>query len=93
MKLTWSERAWLDYLYWQQHDFGMVDKINALIKETKRTPFSGLGKPEPLRGELRGYWSRRISAEHRMVYRVHGAAGEQVLEIAFCRFHYVRPEK
>jgi toxin YoeB len=93
LKLTWSHRAWLDYLYWQQSDLSTVDKINALIKDTMRTPFSGLGKPEPLRGELRGYWSRRISGEHRLVYRVYETGNDQVTEIAFCRFHYVRPEK
>ena len=93
MKLAWSKRAWLDYLHWQENDRGMVDKINALIKDAIRTPFSGLGKPEPLRGELRGYWSRRISGEHRLVYRLQGTSEQQVLEIAFCRYHYVRPEK
>ncbi|MGO4439933.1 Txe/YoeB family addiction module toxin [Rhizobium sp. RAF56] len=93
MKLASSHRAWLDYVYWQQNDWSCVEKINVLIKECMRTPFAGVGKPEPLRGELRGFWSRRISGEHRLVYRVRGSADEQVLEIAYCRFHYIRPEK
>jgi len=88
MKLTWSEDAWDDYLYWQEHDPAVLEKINELIKDTKRSPFKGIGKPESLRGALHGWWSRRITQEHRFVYRIRGAGGEQSLEIAQCRFHY-----
>lgn len=84
MKLIWSEQAWEDYLYWQDMDKRMVQKINELIKETRRTPFEGKGKPEPLRHNLAGFWSRRITAEHRFVYSV----TDEALLIAACRYHY-----
>ena len=84
MKLIWSEQAWDDYLYWQDADKRMVKKINELIKETRRTPFEGKGKPEPLRHHLAGFWSRRITAEHRFVYSV----TDEALLIAACRYHY-----
>ena len=66
----------------------MIDKINILIRECMRTPFSGTGKPEPLKGELQGIWSRRITGEHRLVYRVTGSGDAQELQIAACRYHY-----
>ncbi|XBS68416.1 Txe/YoeB family addiction module toxin [Acerihabitans sp. KWT182] len=88
MKLLWTENAWQDYLYWQENDPGMVTKTNNLIKDTKRTPFKGLGKPEPLKGDLSGFWSRRISGEHRFVYRVAGKGDHQQLAVVQCRFHY-----
>ncbi|MFP9230863.1 Txe/YoeB family addiction module toxin [Pectobacterium cacticida] len=88
MKLLWTENAWQDYLYWQENDPGMVTKINDLIKDTKRSPFKGLGKPEPLKGDLSGFWSRRISGEHRFVYRVSGKGEAQQLDVVQCRFHY-----
>lgn len=84
MKLTWSEEAWEDYLYWQDADKRMVKKINELLKDTCRTPFEGIGKPEPLRHHLAGYWSRRITLEHRLVY----AVADDALLIAACRYHY-----
>jgi len=84
VKLIWSEQAWDDYLYWQDADKRMVKKINELIKETRRTPFEGKGKPEPLRHNLAGFWSRRITAEHRFVYSV----TDEALLIASCRYHY-----
>lgn len=84
MKLVFSEQAWSDYLYWQAQDKKTLERINALIKECARTPFEGIGKPEPLRGDLRGWWSRRIDREHRLVYRVEDGA----LFIAQCRYHY-----
>ena len=84
MKLTFSEQAWEDYLYWQSHDRRTLQRINALLKEIMRTPFSGTGKPEPLRHALSGYWSRRIDGEHRLVYRVTPTA----IEIVQCRYHY-----
>lgn len=88
MKLVWTVEAWDDYEFWQKTDMRMVEKINEIIKNTKRTPFVGLGKPEPLKGDLSGFWSRRITGEHRFVYRVAGSGDEQRLEIVQCRFHY-----
>jgi toxin YoeB len=88
VKLVWAARAWEDYLYWQANDPNVLGRINDLIKETRRTPFTGTGKPEALRGDLRGWWSRRIDLEHRLVYRVSGKAPDQMLEIAQCRYHY-----
>ena len=84
MKLIFHENAWEDYLYWQSSDRKMLERINALIKDCSRSPFSGIGKPEPLRGSLSGWWSRRINKEHRLVYRVEGES----LLIAQCRYHY-----
>jgi toxin YoeB len=88
MKLVWSPHAWADYLHWQDTDPEMVAKINGLIKDASRNPFKGLGKPEPLKGALSGWWSRRITGEHRLVYRVAGKDDAQALEIAACRYHY-----
>lgn len=88
MKLVWSPDAWDDYLYWQTADRDILEKLNGLIKECMRTPFTGTGKPEPLKGELKGFWSRRITREHRLVYFVEGQGPKQMLEIASCRYHY-----
>jgi toxin YoeB len=85
VKLIFAEEAWDDYLYWQAQDKRMVKRINDLIKETKREPFSGIGKPEPLKHALAGYWSRRITEEHRMVYKLEG---DDALLIAQLRYHY-----
>lgn len=84
MKLVFANEAWEDYLYWQKQDRKMVERINKLIRETRREPFSGVGKPEPLRHALSGFWSRRITDEHRLVYRVEG----DELQIVQLRFHY-----
>lgn len=84
MKLTFSSKTWDEYLYWQKTDKAMLKRINALIKETKRNPSEGIGKPEPLRHSLSGYWSRRINDEHRFVYKV----SENELLIAQLRYHY-----
>jgi toxin YoeB len=84
VKLRFSDEAWEDYLYWQKQDRKMVERINKLIKEVQRDPIAGVGKPEPLKHALSGFWSRRITDEHRMVYRV----TEDALEIAQLRFHY-----
>jgi toxin YoeB len=84
VKLVFSDEAWDDYLYWQKQDRRMVERINKLIQEVKRDPFSGVGKPEPLKHALAGFWSRRITDEHRMVYRVEGDS----LQIAQLRYHY-----
>ncbi|MFC7377117.1 Txe/YoeB family addiction module toxin [Brevundimonas sp. GCM10030266] len=86
MKLTFQTRGWEDYLHWQETDRKMLRKLNGLIKECLRTPFEGTGKPEPLKGEFRGWWSRRIDQEHRLIYR----ATEDGLLIAQCRYHYDR---
>lgn len=88
MKLLWAEQAWNDYLHFQTSDAKIRDRINDLIKEAKRTPFQGIGKPEPLKGDLKGWWSRRITGDHRLVYRVAGKDDDQRLEIAACRYHY-----
>jgi len=84
VRLIFSEHAWEDYLYWQQSDRKMLVRINSLIKEIQRQPFQGIGKPEPLRHGLAGYWSRRINDEHRIVYKV----TEEAVFIAQLRYHY-----
>jgi toxin YoeB len=84
MILTFTENAWEDYLYWQKNDKKMVKKINELIKVIKRTPFEGIGKPEPLKYDLAGYWSRRIDQEHRLVYQII----DDELLVYTCRYHY-----
>ena len=84
MKLIFSERAWEDYLHWQENDRKLLERINGLIRECSRTPLTGTGKPEPLRGPLSGWWSRRINQEHRLVHR----PTEDGLLIAQCRYHY-----
>ena len=84
MKLVFAEKAWEDYLYWQKTDKKIFKRINALIKEIVRDPFEGIGKPEPLKHALSGYWSRRINDEHRIVYRVQ----DESLLIAQLRYHY-----
>jgi len=88
VKLVFWPTAWEDYLYWQNEDRKALDRLNALIKESMRDPFRGTGKPEPLGGNLRGWWSRRINREHRLVYRVSGSGDGQALEVAQCRYHY-----
>lgn len=84
MKLVFAENAWEDYLYWQRTDRKIVKRINALVKDIVREPFSGIGKPEPLKHALSGYWSRRINDEHRLVYKIH----EDAVLIAQLRYHY-----
>lgn len=88
MKLVFSEQAWEDYLHWQTRDQTTLDRVNALIKECIRTPFKGTGKPEPLKGDLKGWWSRRVTLEDRLVYRVTGSGDDQRSEVAQCRYHY-----
>lgn len=90
MRLIFSSQSWSEYLFWQEYDRKIMVRINDLIKETMRTPFTGMGRPEPLVGDMKGFWSRRITQEHRFVYRVIGKGEEQSLEIAACRFHYGR---
>lgn len=84
MDVIFHPNGWQDYQYWIDIDIKIFKKINKLIKECQRTPFSGIGKPEPLKNELSGWWSRRIDREHRLVYRVKDGA----IEIAQCRHHY-----
>ena len=86
MKLTFTPSAWEDYLWFQDHDRKLLKRINSLIKDTLRSPFEGIGKPEPLKADLAGYWSRRITEEHRLIY----AATDEELTIIACRYHYVR---
>jgi len=84
MKLIWSEKSWDEYLSWQSTDKKVLKKINNLLKEIKREPFEGIGKPEPLKYELAGCWSRRITDEHRLVYMME----EGAISIVSCRYHY-----
>ncbi|MED9902701.1 MAG: Txe/YoeB family addiction module toxin [Lachnospiraceae bacterium] len=83
-KMQWDFDAWEDYLYWQSQDKKMVKRINQLLKDMKRSPFEGIGKPEPLKENLSGFWSRRIDDEHRIVY----AVDEDTIFIISCRGHY-----
>lgn len=84
MKIAFSDQGWEDYLFWQETDRRMLRRINQLIRDIQRSPFQGIGKPEPLRHQLAGFWSRRIDEEHRLVYWITEAA----VEIASCRHHY-----
>lgn len=84
MKLTFSSQSWDDYLYWQQTDKKIVKRINELVKDIQREPFEGKGKPEPLKHNLSGFWSRRITEEHRLVF----AIADDAILIAACRYHY-----
>lgn len=84
MILSWSDDAWDDYLYWQKNDKRNLKRVNEIIKDIKRSPFDGLGKPEALKHNWSGYWSRRINAEHRIVYKIE----DDSILIAQCRFHY-----
>ncbi len=88
MNIEFTPNGWSEYHFWYENDLVIFDKINDLIKEITRDPFKGLGKPEALRGNLAGYWSRRITGEHRLVYRVHGTKPNQTLTIVQSRFHY-----
>jgi toxin YoeB len=83
-KLAWTDEAWKDYIYWQSQDKKTLRRINRLIEETKRQPFEGIGKPEPLKENLAGFWSRRIDHTHRLVY----AVNDEFLTIISCRYHY-----
>ncbi len=80
----WLPDGWADYLHWQQQDRKVLARVNELIRDTLRSPFSGIGKPEPLKSNLKGWWSRRITQEHRLIYRMEN----EVLIIMQCRFHY-----
>jgi len=84
MILSWAENAWEDYLYWQRTDKQILKRINSLIKDIKRQPFTGLGEPEPLKHNWSGYWSRRIDREHRIIYK----CTKDTVTIVQCRYHY-----
>ncbi len=84
MNILFTDESWEDYLYWQSHDRKILKRINQLIKEIKRDPFSGIGKPEPLKFQLQGCWSRRIDQQHRLVYEI----DDNNLKVISCRFHY-----
>ena len=84
MKKIWFSKAWDDYLYWQLENKQILRRINQLVKDIERNPFRGIGKPEPLKGELSGFWSRRIDNVHRLVYRIN----HEFIEILSCKGHY-----
>ena len=86
MRIVFTQRAWDDYLWFQETDRKLLKRINQLIQEASRTPFAGMGKPEPLKADLSGYWSRRINDEHRLVYT---STGTDLIVVA-CRYHYSR---
>lgn len=88
MKITFSDDGWDDYQHWINSDPKTLSRLNNLIEECRRNPFKGTGKPEPLRDNLKGWWSRRVTAEDRLVYRVQGKGKDQMLEIIQCRMHY-----
>ena len=90
MTIIWSSRAWDEYQFWFERDLDIARKINALVRDIRREPFRRLGKPEPLKGNLQGWWSRRITHEHRMIYRVAAQGRDKRIEIAQCRSHYER---
>ncbi len=84
MNIVFTELSWEQYLYWQKTDKKIVERIHDLLKDIQRNQFKGIGKPEPLKGNLKGFWSRRINEEHRLVYRI----TNQQIEIVQCRYHY-----
>jgi len=88
VRLVFWPTAWDDYCHWQAEDAKTLARVNALLRECLRDPFRGTGKPEPLGGSLSGWWSRRITREHRLVYRVSGTGEAQALEVAQVRYHY-----
>jgi toxin YoeB len=88
VKIVFLIAGWEDYVFWQEQDPKIAARINELMRDTLRSPFKGIGKPEPLRENWSGWWSRRINGEHRLVYRVIGKDAEQRVEIAQCRYHY-----
>jgi toxin YoeB len=85
---VFSDTGWEDYLHWQAADAKVLKRVNDLIKDCKGDPFKGVGKPEPLKGDLKDWWSRRVTEEDRLVYRVIGQGAAQAIEIAQCRYHY-----
>lgn len=88
MRVTFDQEAWVQYIAWQSQGGKVLERINMLIEDCRRHPFTGIGKPEPLKRYLAGWWSRRITSEHRFIYRVRGSGDEQALEVLSCRYHY-----
>jgi toxin YoeB len=88
VKVLFADQGWEDYLHWADTDRKVFKRLNKLIKECRRTPFEGTGKPEPLKGDFQGWWSRRLTDVDRLVYRVEGKGDTQRLEVAQCRYHY-----
>ena len=88
MNILFTQNAWEEYCYWQDNDKKIISKIRDLLTQIQRTPFQGIGNPEALRNNLKGYWSRRITREHRIVYKVEGKKPNQVLTVVQLRFHY-----
>ncbi len=88
MKVVFTDLGWDDYLFWAGEDIDVLRKVNALTQGARRTPFIGQGKPEALKGDLKGFWSRRITQEHRLVYSVDGKGPDQRITIVQCRYHY-----
>jgi toxin YoeB len=90
LRVHFTDNGWDDYLYWCRHDAKVHERLNTLIENARATPFTGLGKPEPLKGarELAGFWSRRITGEHRLVYAVEGKGEARHIIVAMCRYHY-----
>jgi toxin YoeB len=88
LRVHFTDDGWEDYLHWSEKDSSTHSRINELIENARRTPFKGLGKPEPLKGDLAGCWSRRITGEHRLVYAVQGKGRDQCIVILQCRYHY-----
>ena len=84
MRLIWSDKSWSEYVDWQNQDKNILKKINSLIKDIKRDPYCGIGKPEQLKHELSGCWSRRITNEHRLVYKINDSS----IAIVSCKYHY-----
>lgn len=90
MNPLFTANGWLDYQHWVDNERKILERLNGLIEDARRSPFHGLGKPEPLKGDLAGWWSRRIAGDHRLVYRVTRTRGDQRLEVSACRFHHRR---
>lgn len=88
MKVTFSSKAWKEYIALQREDAKLLVRLNSILEDCRRHPFTGIGKPEPLGGNLSGWWSRRINSEHRLVYRVIGKGEAEALEVAQCRYSY-----
>jgi toxin YoeB len=89
LRVHFTDNGWDDYVYWFDHDREILGRLNELIENIRRMPFKGLGKPEPLKGDLAGCWSRRITGEHRLVYTIEGKAGvDQRVTIVMCKYHY-----
>jgi toxin YoeB len=88
LRVHFSDNGWDDYLYWCRHDEAVLERLNTLIENARRTPFQGIGKPEPLKGDLSGFWARRVTGEHRLVYAVEGKGDGQCIIVAACRHHY-----